>query len=167
MPTTEDQLPPHWLEAVRRPEVRVELEALHDYTAAAIESRKPLCTASGRCCNFDAYGHRLYATGLETAYTVSLLGGKQNLLTRDSLRTARARGNCPFQLDRLCETHTIRPLGCRVYFCDPTAQDWQQDLYERLLKELRSIHARHSVEYRYGEWRGMLEMFLSAPEPQF
>jgi Fe-S-cluster containining protein len=160
MPLHEDQLPAHWLEATRRPGVRAELEALHDYTAAAIDSRRPLCTASGRCCNFDAFGHRLYATGLETAYTVALLKERRPLLTTESLRAARARGNCPFQLERLCEVHAIRPLGCRVYFCDASAQEWQQGLYERLLRELRAIHDRHGIEYRYGEWRGMLEMFI-------
>jgi hypothetical protein len=54
--------------------------------------------------------------------------------------------------------HTIKPLGCRVYFCDPTAQGWQQELSERTLAMVRAIHERHGVPYRYGEWRGLLEV---------
>jgi Fe-S-cluster containining protein len=145
-----------WLRAAVHPPVVAELEAIYDYTAAAIDSRRPICTASGRCCKFESWGHRLYVTGLEAAYTIARLAAP---LTPRQVESARAAGGCPFQLERLCSVHTIRPLGCRVYFCDGTAQDWQQDLYERTLRELRALHERHEIEYRYGEWRGMLEMF--------
>jgi hypothetical protein len=57
--------------------------------------------------------------------------------------------------------HRDRPLGCRVYFCDRSAQDWQQDLSERALAMVRAIHDRHGIEYRYGEWRTMLEKLAS------
>jgi Fe-S-cluster containining protein len=149
-----------WLRVVEHPAVLAELEAIYDYTAAAIESRRPICTASGRCCRFESWGHRLYVTGLETAYTVSRLDRTSPALTNATLDSARAHGGCPFQLDKLCAVHAIKPLGCRIYFCDETAQEWQQDLYERTLRELRSLHERHHIEYRYGEWRGMLELFL-------
>jgi Fe-S-cluster containining protein len=147
----------HWLEALRTPEVRTELDAIYDYVMAAIDARRPLCTASGRCCNFEAYGHRLYVTGLETAYTIARLGAP---LTRDALADARVRGGCPFQSGTLCSVHDIKPLACRVYFCDATAQDWMHETSERMLKELRALHRRHGLEYRYGEWRGLLELFL-------
>jgi hypothetical protein len=56
--------------------------------------------------------------------------------------------------------HALRPLGCRIYFCDQAAQGWQQDLSETLLARIRGLHDRFEVEYRYGEWRSMLGMFL-------
>jgi Fe-S-cluster containining protein len=77
---------------------------------------------------------------------------------------ALARGGCPFQVRNLCGVHESKPLGCRVYFCDASAEKWQQDLSERLLGDLRAIHDRHGVEYRYGEWRVMLNMFRKAAE---
>src|SRR5262249_20557183 len=46
---------------------------------------------------------------------------------------SRARGGCPYQVASLCSVHAVKPLACRVYFCDQTAQQWQQDLLERLL----------------------------------
>lgn len=121
-----------------------------------IASRQPICKTSGRCCHFEQHGHRLYTTGLETAYTVVRL---QTALTPDALRAAIKRGGCPFQLDVLCGVHTIRPVGCRVYFCDSTAQEWMEDLAERSHKWMRDIHDAHKIEYRYGEWRSMLAMF--------
>jgi Fe-S-cluster containining protein len=147
----------HWLSAIDNPVVQTELAAIYDYVMAAIDSRRPICTTSGRCCNFEAYGHRLYVTGLEAAYTIARLPSP---LTRAALDEARARGGCPFQSAKLCSIHDIKPLACRVYFCDTTAQDWMHQTSERMLKELRALHDRHGLEYRYGEWRGLLELFL-------
>lgn len=35
----------------------------------------PTCNASGRCCKFDTYGHRLYVTGLEIAWFLGRVSG--------------------------------------------------------------------------------------------
>lgn len=143
------------------------LEAIYTDLAGRIAQRRPRCEASGRCCRFEEHGHLLYVTGLETAYALTRLP-RATPLTPESLAAARARGGCPFQIDRLCAIHTIKPLGCRIYFCDPTAQEWQQDLYEELLTRLRALHETHGLEYRYGEWRTMLAAFLPhlpAPAP--
>jgi Fe-S-cluster containining protein len=182
-----------WLAAARDERISLELESVYAYTAAAIESRSPACWASGRCCSFEAAGHRLYVTGLEAAYTIANLQAlnpgvlnpgvlnpgvlspgvlspestelvprlrTSGLKTQDLL-SARAHGGCPFQAANLCAVHTIKPLGCRVYFCDRSAQEWQHELTERALEQIRAIHARHAIEYRYGEWRDMLAHFTS------
>jgi Fe-S-cluster containining protein len=167
-----------WLTALADPQIAAELESIYARAAAAIEARKPVCVSSGRCCHFDAYGHRLYVTGLEAAYTLSrsspaALGGGGGggeadagggriplpILTSDSLSAAHATGSCPFLDGTLCSVHTIKPLACRTFYCDPTAQEWQQELTERLLGQLRALHERHNIEYRYGEWRSMLGLF--------
>jgi Fe-S-cluster containining protein len=151
------RLVPGWLEAARNPGVVAGLRAVYAYLAAAVESRGPACWASGRCCNFDAAGHRLYATGLEAAYTLTHATGP---LTPVALDDAIRRGGCPFQERNLCGLHPARPLGCRVYFCDRSAQGWQRELSERALAEVRAVHTRHGVEYRYAEWRSLLGLFI-------
>ena len=157
-----------WLTAARDEHIVAELEGIYAYIAAAIESRGPACWASGRCCNFDAAGHRLYVTGLETAYAVARLTAMSKGNTRPSdfpvlssstLAAAVQSGGCPFQIKNLCGIHAIKPLGCRVYFCDRSAQRWQEELSEAMLARVRSLHDRHGVEYRYGEWRQMLSAF--------
>lgn len=167
---TQDQLSQHWLEAIARVEVREALEVVYALAGAEIAARGPACWASGRCCNFERSGHRLYVTGLEAAYTIALLpeiagtrpenhpAASLGLVT---LEQARARGGCPFQRANLCGVHPIKPLGCRLYFCDRTAQEWQHVLTERLLGDVRAIHDRFGVEYRYGEWREMLGAFVA------
>jgi len=157
------QLVRAWAGAMQQPAVVAALEGLFSAATGAIAARGPACWASGRCCNFEQAGHRLYVTGLEAAYTLSRLpthDGPLHELTIDGLRDARARGGCPFQVANLCGVHTIKPLACRVYFCDRSAQTWQQDVLERLIDGLKRLHDQHAIPYRYGEWRAMLEMFV-------
>ncbi|MGH7132367.1 MAG: hypothetical protein ACREJO_10530 [Phycisphaerales bacterium] len=149
-----------WLAAAQRPDITDALEAVYLATADAIEARGPACWASGRCCNFAATGHLLFVTGLEAAYCLTRLPREQ-ALTRATLDDALARGGCPFQIENLCGVHAIKPLGCRVYFCDHSAQLWQNELSERMLEQIRSIHARHALPYLYGEWRGVLGGLLA------
>lgn len=146
-----------WLEAAHAPGVVASLEAVYTMIAEQIESRGPACWASGRCCNFRQAEHRLYTTGLEAAYCVARL---ERPLDSGELDRAIERGGCMFQLANMCGVHGIKPSGCRVYFCDRSAQDWQHELTERAVEEIRHIHDREGIGYRYGEWGELLRMFL-------
>lgn len=151
-----------WLRQALEPQIAAELEAIYAEVAREIAARGPACWASGRCCNFEKTGHRLYTTGLEAAYTVArvrglgALGQARGLVVADVER-ARAAGGCPFQEGNLCGVHGVRPLGCRVYFCDRTAQEWQFDLTERGMARVRELHDRRGIVYAYAEWRSLLE----------
>ena len=147
-----------WLAAVRRPEVCAGLEAVYQMVVDAVAARGPACWASGRCCNFKAAGHRLYVTGLEAGYHVWKLGTAP---TEAAVLGAMDRGDCPYLAANLCTAHAVKPLGCRVYFCDRSAQRWQEELSERGLKMIRELHDRSGIEYRYGEWNQMLLAFAS------
>src|ERR1043165_9471959 len=113
-----------WLVAARDPRIAGALESIYTDVSAAIQARGPSCWASGRCCNFEKTGHRLYVTGLEAAYTIHRLAGP---LTAEALAAARGRGDCPFLSANLCTVHTIKPIGCRVYFCDRSAGEWERE----------------------------------------
>lgn len=160
-----------WLDAAQREDVAQALEAVYAEAASAIAARGPSCWASGRCCNFKSAGHLLYVTGLEAAYAISKLpevaGTRRENYPEPSLRPlalqqAKDRGGCPFQLANLCGIHAIKPMGCRVYFCDRSAQQWQNELSERLLGDIRAIHERFGIEYRYGEWLSLLQQITAA-----
>lgn len=152
-----------WLDAARNEFLCAELETIYDEVRRETAAQKPVCVASGRCCRFEEYGHRLYVTGFEAAYTLARL---PSALTREALDDARAAGGCPFQVENLCKVHTIKPLGCRTYYCDETAQEWQKDLTERMLGKIRALHDRHGLEYRYGEWRGMMGVVMEANDDE-
>lgn len=156
-----------WHRAAADPAVDSALRAIHEVVAEEVRDQRPICLASGRCCHFEAHGHRLFVTGLEAAWCVRSLrarGGPS--ATPPDVAAARERGDCPFLLEgRLCGAHLERPLGCRIYFCDRMAQSWQQALYERTHRMLIDLHERFALPYRYGEWRDMLELVASAPSP--
>jgi Fe-S-cluster containining protein len=105
--------------------------------------------ASGRCCRFEEYGHRLYVTTLELAAFVAELPDAAG--TKDWDGTG-----CPFQVNKLCSVHAIRPFGCRVFFCDATATQWQNERYERFHADLKRLHEELDVPYLYVEWRAAL-----------
>lgn len=109
----------------------------------------------------------MYVTGLEAAFTVLRHAKAHPPLSLPQIAEARDRGGCPFQEGHLCGAHGIKPLGCRVYFCDRSAQEWQQRLSEHGLGQLRELHERHGIEYRYGEWRAMLDIVVRAMGPSW
>ncbi|MBL8765333.1 MAG: hypothetical protein JNM07_13800 [Phycisphaerae bacterium] len=158
----ETLLPAGWTRAVRDPRLAAEIDAVYARAASAIERRGPACWASGRCCRFRDAGHRLYVTGLEAALTLVRLD--RSPLAPAELESAIARGTCVFVSGNLCSVHTIKPLGCRLYFCDRSAAAWQREVHEQLLSDIRDIHDRHQQPYRYGEWGDMLRRFID-PSP--
>jgi len=144
-----------WIAAARQPHLDRALRALYESLDADIAGRGPTCWLSGKCCHFDSYGHRLYATGLEIAWLLAQLDDAAwNRLAAADLPQL---DGCPFQMNRQCSAHAIRPLGCRVFFCDPTAKDWQNPVYESHLQSLRELHEQHDLPYAYMEWRHGLD----------
>lgn len=135
-----------------------------------IAARKPVCRASGKCCKFEAYGHRLYVTAAELLHfaAVETHNPKRDApshavsLPQFFSGESESQEGCPYQVGGLCTAREARPLGCRIYFCDENAQSWQNDVYEKYHARLRKIHERFELPYRYLEWRaGLREMMES------
>ena len=137
---------------------------LYEQLDAQIHQRGPVCWSSGKCCNFEQYGHRLYVTALEIAWVLaqtktpaaSYVPTNTTAETRVRLPQIAPQKSCPFQIDRRCSVHTIRPMGCRIFFCQQSTQQWQNDLYETFLKKLHHLHDNFDLPYRYIEWRAGL-----------
>lgn len=156
-----DELKHHILAAAHNDRIHRAVHDIYDRTDQAIARRNPKCSLSGRCCKFEEYGHRLYVTSIELAVFI-------NDMQRMNL--ARPTGwnglGCPFQRGKLCTVHKIRPFGCRIFFCDPTATDYLADLYEQFHAELKRLHDQFSVPYAYMEWRSALrQLNLVDPPP--
>jgi hypothetical protein len=129
------------------------------YADAAIARRRPACHQCARCCRFDRYGHNLFVSTAEVALF---------LRSTDLARIAAPiAGSCPFlRTDPArCAARRDRPLGCRLYYCDPSAQWWQQDLYNTLHGRLRQLHASFHVPYFYAEWLAVLRAAVTSAAP--
>ena len=144
--------------ASRRVDVQSAVEGVYRAVQAEVDARRPRCDISGRCCRFEEYGHRLYVTTLELAAFV-----RQHAAAPDVPWNGTG---CPFQRSKLCTVHTIRPFGCRMFFCDATSTEWQNGAYERFHQQLKALHAELDVPYFYVEWRTALQILgLAAPSP--
>ncbi len=150
----------HWFRAIDSVVIESEIASIHDRVSEQVRAKAPICLASGLCCKFDAFDHRLYATGLEAARCVSVCENEGRGIHISDVHAARNDGNCPWQSGRLCMARSGRPVGCRVFYCDPRASKWVPEIAEWAHSEMKSLHERHEIPYMYGEWRVMLESVL-------
>jgi Fe-S-cluster containining protein len=153
----------NWVdEASIRPEVRDAVAGIYTELATETDRRRPLCIVSGRCCRFEEFGHRLFVTTMELADFVHQYNARPHpspppvYQGRGTSPTPWDGTGCPFQINKLCGVHALRPMGCRIFFCDASSAQWQQDLYERLHARLKSLHETLHVPYAYVEWRQAL-----------
>ena len=109
----------------------------------------PVCVASGRCCRFKEYGHVLYLSNLEADVLLANAPPYEQPVTADY---------CPFQKGHLCTAREPRPLGCRIYYCDPSYQDTGNQITEEHLRRLKQLAQEHGVAWHYAP----LHYFLNA-----
>lgn len=120
--------------------ISAELDALYKSLDADVARAGPRCDLSGRCCRFAEYGHTLFVSRLEAD---RLLGaGLPEGAAVDP-------GGCPFQVERLCTARDRRPIGCRVFFCDPAYSRRQSELSEMYIRRIKELHDRHGIPWEY------------------
>jgi Fe-S-cluster containining protein len=141
-----------------RLDVRQAVREIYTDLQNQIDARRPVCIASGRCCRFEEFGHRLFVTTLELAAFVGELAELKRQSSQFSLAFQGWGGvGCPFQIFKLCGVHGIRPFGCRVFFCDATSTEWQAEQYRHFHERLKELHQTLSVPYFCMEWRTALQ----------
>jgi hypothetical protein len=121
---------------------RAELKALYARLDAAVAQFGPVCELSGRCCRFAEWGHTLFLSAPEFA-----------VLLADAPPPARAvddGATCPWQ-DALgrCTARDARPIGCRVYYCDPSFQGDAAALSEEFIAYLKRLVASYQLPWQY------------------
>ncbi|MBL8865637.1 MAG: hypothetical protein JNK93_08750 [Planctomycetia bacterium] len=128
------------------------LRTIYAEVDAAIAAAAPKCDASGRCCRFTEYGHTLFLSQFEAEILLEAGLPYEKPVTRDG---------CPFQVDNHCTARAHRPLGCRIYFCDPAFQDQQGPLTEAAIAKMKSLADEFGSGWRYAP----LHVFLNEAEP--
>lgn len=129
-------------------EIRADLETLYASLEAEIAAANPRCEASGRCCRFKEYGHTLFLSQVEASLLLEP-GLPEDAEVSDEC--------CPYQVNRLCTARERRPLGCRIYFCDPAFQERQSELSERYLGKLKRLHEVWKRTWSYRPLRAFLD----------
>jgi hypothetical protein len=125
-----------------RPSFHAQLHALYADLDAEVARLAPVCRISGRCCRFREYGHTLFLSEPEVQYLLSE--------APEPVRPLDEGETCPWQDGRgHCTAREARPLGCRVYFCDPSYQDVAPALSERFLARLKRLAADYNLPWNY------------------
>src|SRR6476660_6179316 len=120
--------------------IKRQVLALYAEVDREVAAAGPVCVASGRCCRFKEYGHVLFLSSLEAAVLLKEAPAYERPATPDY---------CPFQQENLCTAREPRPLGCRVYYCDPNYQETGNRLTETYLRRLKEIAEESGVEWSY------------------
>jgi Fe-S-cluster containining protein len=72
-----------------------------------------------------------------------------------------AAGLCPHQDQARCLARAGRALGCRLFFCAPSAHGWFCDAYESFHQQIKLLHAAHGLPYVYAELTAALAELAS------
>jgi hypothetical protein len=131
------------------PEFVAAMGALWAGLDAEIAGRRAVCANRGMCCRFEEFGHRLFVTPAELAYFMAT--------SEAPIRRPMNGDVCPYQSEGLCQARRGRPAGCRIFFCEAQARQWQGPLTERTLARLKELHGRFNLAYAYVEWLRALE----------
>jgi hypothetical protein len=129
------------METAMSESLRRKVLELYQEVDAAVAAAGPVCVASGRCCRFKEYGHTLFLSNLEAEVLLyDAPPYDPETVTPDF---------CPFQQGNLCTARQPRPLGCRVYYCDPNYQDTCREITETYLRRLKELAVTHNVPWQY------------------
>jgi len=110
------------------------------------------CAACGACCDFPAYGHRLFVTPPELVYLAAKLSTRQ--------LKAMPGGRCPYQQGKRCSIHEHRFASCRIFCCKGDSA-FQSELSEATLKHLKATCERFEIPYRYQDLPTALNTFAT------
>jgi Fe-S-cluster containining protein len=133
-------------------QVRRRVLELYEEVDRRVAAAGPVCVASGRCCRFKEYGHTLFLSNLEAEVLLETAPAYEAPVSADF---------CPFQKENLCTAREPRPLGCRIYYCDPAYQETGNRITEGALSALKELARTHELDWRYAP----LHHFLNHPDP--
>ncbi len=114
-----------------------------------LDSANPHCNACGQCCDFDAFGHRLYLT------TPELLYFKTRLAENGIPPRPMTGGVCPWRVEGKCSVYAWRFAGCRIFNCTGDA-DLQSRLSEEILSCMKRICQTQNLPYQYRDLKSAL-----------
>jgi hypothetical protein len=133
------------------PLAAAELRALYTELDAEVAELGPVCELSGRCCRFKEYGHTLFVSSPEVRLLLANAPEPQRQLDRGE--------TCPWQdAHGRCTARDCRPLGCRVYYCDPSYERVAYDLSERFIARLKALTDKHGLPWNYAPLHKHLDL---------
>jgi hypothetical protein len=116
------------------------VKQIYDWLDEQIKLFDADCSACGKCCDFDSFGHKLYITSPEMLYFYENLKPLQKM----------AAGRCPYQRQNQCTAREFRFAGCRIFFCKGNSEK-QNALCEEVIKKFKALCNEYDFPYHYME----------------
>lgn len=135
---------------ILEPQAEADLRAVYAEVDAEVAHLGPICQLSGRCCRFNEYGHTLFVSAAEARLLLHRVPRP--------LRPLDGGETCPWQdAPGHCTARDCRPLGCRVYYCDPAYEPSASGLSERYIARLKALTDKHGLPWNYAPLHRHLE----------
>jgi hypothetical protein len=109
-----------------------------------------VCNTCGDCCDFEAFGHRLFVTTPELVYLTAMLNVEKPETT--------ASEKCPYNQNGKCSIHKYRFAGCRIFYCTGS-EDLQSSITETSLAKVKSLCEELEISYNYRPLAAALNSF--------
>lgn len=145
-----------WKDVEDQAAVVGKVAAIYDWLEDQLQQhreRAGACESCGRCCDFEGFDHRLFVTPPELMYLAAHLGG-ENI-------KAMPTGRCPYNLAGKCSIYEHRFAGCRIFCCKGDA-DFQSELSEAALTQLKSLCTELEIAYEYRDLATALNALAGA-----
>ena len=125
--------------------IAASVQEVYNWIDAEVSNNTATCDACGKCCNFEAYDHRLYVTSPEMIHFAANVTDVKKMLS----------GICPYLHESKCTVHSFRFAGCRIFLCtgDP---ELQSRLSEQALEKLKEICEKFDIDYKYTDLKTTL-----------
>ena len=135
-------------------QIIAEVDAIYRWADEQIQMLNSSCKACGECCDFEAFGHRLYVTTPELMHFQHTVGPDiKNMPT----------GVCPYRIEGKCTVYPVRFSGCRIFSCKGDTEK-QNALCEQTIGKFKTLCDAYQIPYRYVYLKAGLEMLLKNPE---
>ena len=123
---------------LKKTKICSEVKEIYDWLDSNIKNFNPQCAACGKCCDFAAYGHKLFIT------TPELLYFYKNIKNFKSMPGQ----TCPYLENNKCTARDFRFAGCRIFFCKADSEQLNQ-LSEQVIKKFKTLCEKYDLPYRY------------------
>lgn len=140
------------------------IDEIYVWVDEQVQDASPRCEISGRCCRFREYGHRLYISRVEAERLLQV--PLPQPAERPALTLEAIREQCPYQVQGRCSARNQRPLGCRIFFCDPTFEQQASEITEAAIQQLKQAHEKFHVPWEYQELGQFLVNLVSETLPR-
>ena len=124
------------------------VDSVYQWLQSQLSDLSQTCAACGDCCDFEAFGHRLYVT------TPELLFFQYHL---DKPVKAMTTGVCPYRVEGKCTVYPYRFAGCRIFTCKGDAEKENQ-ICEEIIRKFKSLCNEYRIDYQYLSLQAGLEM---------